>query len=188
MLERQEALLSNIQMHTKSYTLELNQLERKIHHLHADKKQEEAEDEELSSGVADLIAYIRKTEQDVKKVGREIKKLNEFSDQWLDKVTEMRLEKEQLQAKYDVVTVEHLTSAEHTKQLQEFLEKEEKQSEFFLREMEKISNFKSDRERQLLESNEKIKLAEVETKNLNLTISVTKKKLGEVEQLVRAFI
>lgn len=176
MLERQEAFYENIQIQSKCYSHELNYLERSMDVWHRRKKEADSEINEHSDEVSELIGYINLTDKEMRNVKNKLKEITGSTDEWKDKLIDLKEELEALKAKYDVVTMESLTSAEHTKQLQEFLDKEEKKGDALAKELAKQIVWKSQREKQNKDISQELTLAESTGKNLKAAILRARKQ------------
>lgn len=187
MLERQEAFYNNIQVQSKCYENELNRIERSMDILHRRKKEAETINNEYSDSLSDVVGYINLTDKDIRKMQNQIKNMHDDTGQWREKIVRLKEDLESLKAKYDVVSMEHLTAAEQTKQLQEFLDKEERKSESLAKELAKQIEWKSQREKQTKDISRQVMLTDSDARNLKAAIARARKQCMHTADMVRTY-
>ncbi|CAL8118892.1 unnamed protein product [Orchesella dallaii] len=179
MLERQEAFLQNVKCQTRTYLNELNRLDRRINFASKNKREVESSAQETAATVREIAHYILIMDKELGKLRMEWKNMPDENQLWQEKVNGAREEVAQLQAQYDVVTMESLTSSEHTKQLDEFLENEAKKAEILTKEMDKQIIFKSQREMQKKDILAKVFTVDSQVRKILAAIDRSKKECDE---------
>ncbi|ODN03209.1 Coiled-coil domain-containing protein 39 [Orchesella cincta] len=187
MLERQEAFLQNVKCQTKTYLNELTSLERRINIDNKNKRETESSVEETAGIVREIAQYILQMDRELRKLRMEWKNMPDDDQIWKEKVSVARAQVAELQAKYDVVTMESLTSNEHTRQLDEFLENESKRGEVLTKEMDKQITWKSQREMQKKDILDKVFVADSQVRNVLAAIDRMKKQCDEKTEIFCRF-
>jgi len=185
LLQRQETFLENVKYQTNAYLIELNRLERKIDLGNKTKRQVESSNQDNAGTVREMAHYVLIMDKELGKLRMQWRDMPDEDQIWKDKVNEAKAEVAQLHAKYDVVTMESLTSSEHTRQLEEFLENEIRKGETLTKEMDKQITWKSQREIQKKDMLEKVFVTESDVRNVLAAIERSKKECDDKTQIVR---
>lgn len=187
MLERQEAFYNNIQIQSKCYENELNRIERSMDIIHRRKREAESINNDYSDALSDVVGYINLTDKDIRKMQNQLRDMHDDTDGWREKIVRLKQDVASLKAKCDVVSMEHLTSAEQTKQLQDFLDKEERKSEALAKELAKQIEWKSQREKQTKDITRRAMLTESEARNLKAAIARSRKQSMNTGDMVKTY-